>query len=303
MKEIIEDAKIPITQLAKKTRLSREVVQYRLKNLEKKLISGYQARINLNCFADGIYTIYLNIQKLERSAALSKLKNLPLVQWIGNSGGRYNYIITFSTDKENTLKNFIDRLFREFKNNISHYSLTQHILEYKDTFAALFDIEKKLVSEKPLKQKPDFDNTDRKILKQLVKNARLSNLEIAESLNLTRETIRQRIKNLEKKEVILNYRTLIKPSALELENYILAIKCNNSSTEILRLLCESLSKIKGCSYICITAGEVNILVTISVKNLRELDNISAVMQKEFPDLVREIEPIPLFEIGSQDYRI
>lgn len=303
IREIIENARIPLTELAKRTLLSREVVQYRLKNLEKNLIVGYQARANLNYFADSIYTIYLNIQKLERKAILAKLKSLPLVQWAGNTGGRYNVVITFSTDKENSLKGFIDKLFLEFKNNISHYSLTQHLLEYKDTFAPLFDKNENFISEKALKQKSKIDWMDKKIIAELTKNARASNLQIAEKLKTTRETIRQRIKNLEKKGVILNYRTLIKPSALGLENYILAIKCNNSGTEAIKPICEFLSNVNGCSYICMTAGEINILVTISVNKLEELDKISTTAQKEFSTIIREIEFLPLFEIGSQDYRI
>jgi DNA-binding Lrp family transcriptional regulator len=50
LSNIIEDARIPISELAKKIKLSREIVQYRLKNLEKYLIAGYQARVNLKIF-------------------------------------------------------------------------------------------------------------------------------------------------------------------------------------------------------------------------------------------------------------
>lgn len=302
MHYIIEKARMPLTVLAKKTNLSREVVQYHLKQLEKNLITSYQARINLNHFADAIYTIYLNIQGIERENAIAKLKKLPLVHWISNTGGRYNYIVTFSVNNENQLRIFIDKLFDSFKDRIAQYTLTQHLLEYKDTFASLFEIKELKTSEKPIEKKIILDKTDTEILKELTKNCRVSNLEIAEKLNLTRETIRQRIQKLEKNEIIINYRTLINPSALELENYVLAIKCKNSNTNTLRELCNSLATINNCSYICITAGEINLLVTISVKNLNELDKISTKIQKEFPSLIKEIEPLPLFEIGSQDYK-
>ncbi len=302
MQQIIENARMPLTVLARKTNLSREVVQYRLKQLEKNFITAYQARINLNHFAEAIYTIYLNIQGLERENAITKLKKLPLVHWISNSGGRWNYVVTFSVNYENRLKNFIDKLFYTFKDHIAQYTLTQHLLEYKDTFASLFGIKELKTSEKAIEQKRILDKIDIEILKELIKNCRVSNLEIAEKLNLTRETIRQRIQRLEKNEIIINYRTLINPSALELENYVLAIKCKNSNTNVLKELCNSLASINNCSYICLTAGEINLLVTISVKNLHELDKISTKVQKDFPNLIKEIEPLPLFEIGGQDYK-
>src|SRR3989344_4482449 len=225
MQNIIENARIPLTILAKRTGMSREVVQYRLKRLEENLIINYQARINLRFFADAIYTIYLNMKGVERTKTISKLRSLPLVHWIGNSGGRWNYVLTFSVTKENDLENFVNKLFSSFG---------------------------------------------------------------------------KKIKRLEKEDVILNYRTMIRPSALDLENYALAIKCMTTNTKELEKICDYFSRVEGCSYGCITAGEINMLVTLSVKNLKELDFIITKAQKDFI-LIREIEPLPLFEIGSQNY--
>ncbi len=303
MHSIIEDARIPITVLAKKTQLSREVVQYRLKNLEKELIVNYQARINLNYFSSAIYTIYISIKGVEREEAIKKLKKIPLVHWAVNCGGRWNYIVTFSVHEDSNLENFINELFSSFKNKISHYSLTQHIKELKDTFGGLFGVNEIRSSEKSLKRKIMLDEIDRKILHYLIENCRISNLEIAEKIKVTRETVRKRIINLEKEDILLGFRALIRTSALKLEDYTLAIKCTTSHTKDLEEVCNFISKLEGCSYVCITAGETNILITLSVKNLQELDKISSQMQNEFPNIIKEIEPVPLFEIGSQDYKI
>lgn len=299
MQNIIENARIPLTILAKRTGMSREVVQYRLKRLEENLIINYQARINLRFFADAIYTIYLNMKGVERTKTISKLRSLPLVHWIGNSGGRWNYVLTFSVTKENDLENFVNKLFSSFGNKITHWTFTQHIKEFKDTFGSLFGVKEFRISEKNIEKKY-LDKMDIRILRELTKNARLSNLQIAIKIGTTRETVRKRIKRLEKEDVILNYRTMIRPSALDLENYALAIKCMTTNTKELEKICDYFSRVEGCSYGCITAGEINMLVTLSVKNLKELDFIITKAQKDFI-LIREIEPLPLFEIGSQNY--
>lgn len=301
MKNIIEDARIPITALAKKTQLSREVIQYRLKRLEKQLIRSYQTRINLGFFAEAIYTIYLNINGVEREETIKELGNLPLVYWVGNSGGRWNYVVSFSVNKQNNLEEFFNKLFSLFPNKIIQYSFTQHIKEFKDTFGSLLGINELKISEKPIQRKKILDGLDIQILKELIKNARLSNLEIAEKVNVTRETVRKRIKKLEKEEVILNYRTMIRPSAMGLEDYLLAIKCTTINTKELNEICLFFAHLPGCSYVCITAGEVTIFVTLSVRNLKELDKISAKVQKEFSTIIKEIEPLPLFDIGNQTY--
>jgi len=300
MSAIIEDARIPVSSLAKKCRLKRENVQYRIKNLEKNLIAGYQARINLNLIADSIYTTYLNISGLKREEIILKLKKLPQVHWIASTLGRWNYILTFSVNNENKLSKFIDLLFGFFNKSQLEYSITQQIEEYKDSFSGLFGNNLLIISQKQIENK-EIDEVDKRILGHLTKNARVSNLEIADKIEMTREAIRMRIKNLEKKEIILNYRTLIKPQALELENFVLAVKCNSGSSKKLSEICSFLSNNKFFSYVCTTAGEFNILSVVHLKSLKELDDICTKLRLNFPDIISEIEPLPLIEVASQNY--
>lgn len=294
--QLIENARMPISILARRTRLNREVVQYRLKNLEKNLIASYQARINLKFFSDAIYTIYLNLPG-ERKAIISKLKKLPQIHWIGNTLGRYNYIISFSVNKENTLKKFLDKFSEEFQN--INYVLSQQIEEHKDTFSGLLGTKNTITSQKET-GRYELDKLDKEIINELTENARYSNSEIAEKIDSTRETIRMRIKNLEKNQVILNYRTIIKPQALKLENYFISIKSNNLNSRELSKIASYISNFNNSSYVCITAGEFNVISVIHIKSNKELDNFCIDLQSNFKE-INQIETFPLVEVGSQEY--
>lgn len=299
---IIEDSRIPLTKLAKKTRLSREVVQYRLKNLEKSIIINYEARINLSCFSTSIYTIYLNISGVERGEAVKKLKSLAGIHWIGNSAGRWNFIITFSVSNKNSLSQFLEQLSNIFENKFFQYTLLQHLNEYKDTFGGLFGRKENIISEKRNNENIELDELDREIIKELTINCRISNAEIAEKLKVTRETIRTRIKFLENKEIILNYRTIIRPQALNLENYMVMIKCKPDSKSTSELS-SFLTSCSQCSYVCTTAGEFQIITDISFLSIKEMDSFISNLNKRFPELIQGIEPLPLFELGVQTYSI
>jgi DNA-binding Lrp family transcriptional regulator len=292
---IIEDARIPLTSLAKKVHLPREVVQYRLKNLEKNLISGYQARINLRLFSDLIYTLFLNIPGQNREETITKLKQLPSIHWIGSTLGRWNYIISFSI-KNGELNKFLDNLFNLFGN--INYSLTHQLTEYKDTFAGLFGSKRLLISQKK-SEKYRLDELDHRIINNLTKNARLSNSEIADRINLTREAVRMRIKNLEKFGIILGYRTMIKPQSLNLMSYVLTIKCKTPNSDALNKICNYLSLNSSVSYVCTMAGEINILAVISSKSVKELDEVCNAL-RNFAE-IKEIEAFPLIKVGSQEY--
>ncbi len=59
-----------------------------------------------------------------------------------------------------------------------------------------------------------FDSTDRKILKYLIKNARMPFLEIARECNISGAAVHQRIKKLDEAGLILGSRLMIDPRML-----------------------------------------------------------------------------------------
>lgn len=62
--------------------------------------------------------------------------------------------------------------------------------------------------------KTQFDSTDRKILKYLIKNARMPFLEIARECNISGAAVHQRIKKLDEAGLILGSRLMIEPRML-----------------------------------------------------------------------------------------
>ena len=63
-------------------------------------------------------------------------------------------------------------------------------------------------------QNIQIDQTDRKILNFLVKNARMPYLEIARECGISGAAIHQRVKRLESAGIITGFRLLVKPEAL-----------------------------------------------------------------------------------------
>ncbi|MCP3967514.1 MAG: Lrp/AsnC family transcriptional regulator [Lentisphaerae bacterium] len=61
-----------------------------------------------------------------------------------------------------------------------------------------------------------LDETDKKILRLLQENARISNAEIARQVELAPSAVLKRIRTLETEEVILGYETRLNPAKLDL---------------------------------------------------------------------------------------
>ena len=72
-----------------------------------------------------------------------------------------------------------------------------------------------------------YDEKDRSILKLFSHNARISLLELAEKVRLTPKSIRERIKKLEEKKVILGYKINLNFERLGFRYYKLLITLND----------------------------------------------------------------------------
>lgn len=62
-------------------------------------------------------------------------------------------------------------------------------------------------------KQPKIDRTDRKMIRALQKNGRMTNLELAESVNLSPSPCLRRLRNLEKQKVIRGYSVDVNPAA------------------------------------------------------------------------------------------
>ena len=80
------NARASLSDLSRKTRLSKEVIHYRIKNLERNgVIEGYYAVINTYKLGKVFYRVYMKTinmtQQIEKEF-ISFLKNHPKVTWV-----------------------------------------------------------------------------------------------------------------------------------------------------------------------------------------------------------------------------
>ncbi|HID72814.1 TPA: winged helix-turn-helix transcriptional regulator [Candidatus Micrarchaeota archaeon] len=75
------------------------------------------------------------------------------------------------------------------------------------------------------------DNIDMRILYELDWNARQSDAELARKIRRSRETVRYRINQLEKRKIIKGYTTWINPSKLGYDVYKIYMKIKGSEAE------------------------------------------------------------------------
>ncbi len=171
---ISENARESHNVLARKIRCSREVLDYRLRRLEKEgIISGYQARLCITNFIHASYillvqTLGLNKEKLAQ--VINKLKINTQTQYIAKMGGDYDLLISFTTKSLNQLSSYIDFVNSIFGQHKTKTTMLTMVQEWKDSFKSLFsenDERNNIVSMPKIEEKIDIDEEDKEIRKKI----------------------------------------------------------------------------------------------------------------------------------------
>lgn len=304
---ISDDARASIKSIAKQARVSREVADYRIKKLEEQgIIKGYQARIDLSLFIYGAYMLLLQLKKIDEKKEkeiINVLKKLNYVHWIGKTTGEYDFLITFSIKKISDLSDNINKIFDSFGENIKDYLILTIVKEFKDTFAPLFSKDtkslKSIVKEFPI-EKPKLDDNDKEIIRNLGKNAKITNREIAKKLNLTEEAIRYRIKNLEKKNIITGYRTIIDVNKLA-QFYFLMLSFSKLNSDDERKLDTYFRLHNNITFANKTIGEYGVIAVMFANDIKEFNDMIQDIRNKFSEILDKFNTMIIFETIEHNY--
>ncbi|MBI5223974.1 AsnC family transcriptional regulator [Candidatus Micrarchaeota archaeon] len=133
---------------------------------------------------------------------------------------------------------------------------------------------------------PIFDNYDLKILRELDRNARISELQLAKKIGKSREATRYRIKNLEKNGVIRGYSCWVDLAKLGYQGYkvYLKIKGNMARREV---FIERLRTRQDIFWLGAADGAWDLGLTFFAKNHQDFYDSQNELFSEFGDLIIE----------------
>ncbi|UCE37340.1 MAG: Lrp/AsnC family transcriptional regulator [Thermoplasmata archaeon] len=119
---------------------------------------------------------------------------------------------------------------------------------------------------------PPIDNTDMKLLQLLQKNARMTNIELAEKLNMSEATVRRRINNLFDRGFIRGFSALL--DYKKMGNAVKANVLAKVDKDKLEEVANSLKKHRNAHMICQVIGSYNLYCELIFNNMIELQDFT-----------------------------
>ena len=296
--ELDFNAREPLNALAKKLRMKKETLAYRIRDLEKKgIITSYfivpdSTKMGLVTFK--VMLKYQNITSGIERKMMAELKAADEVGWLVKTDGAYDLIFICWVKNEFEF----ERFFTKFLDSYSKYFYLRDMLiitenhACRKSYLTSRDVEKEEVfyAGKP---KNMCDETDLKIINILTKNARESNVNIAKKIGLTPEAVGYRIKQLVKKGVIAKFRPRINLGKLGYYFYNVMFKLRSTSAipEIFAYAGER----KNISYYARYLGGYDIGFDLEVENPEKFREILDEIREKFGRYIINYDYVHIYE--------
>ncbi len=223
--ELEKDGKAPISRIAKKIGVSKEVAQYRFKQLlTSKFITKFDAIIDYFSMGYQCYKLIVNLRNLKyhmRNQIIDELRKSELIQVNIYLFSDWDLEIDMWVKDPQDFYDFYDKFIQKYSEYIAekefalitrvHFRSNEYLHKGKNHIT-LGD-----------KIKVDIDETDEKIIDAIERNPREEILTLANELNLPAHTVHYRTDQLIKKGVIRGIIPILNVSQLGYNKYSIQI--------------------------------------------------------------------------------
>ena len=286
------DGKIKEKDLAKKCNLSKDSIRYRINRLKKEnIITSHSIFLDYTKLGNQSFKLYLKLngslkQKQELKHFLATKKE---VFAYFESYGSWNLAIVFFAPNlehyyllENELLKRFGKLIIDAKLSImTDAQIFNNKLIYDNMISKNYPIWGEII-------KNPIDNKDKIILRELVKNSISTLVALSTKTSLSIDTVRQRIKKLEKRNIIRFYTTGINYQKLDLEIYKLFIYVKNYDSLQEKNLFNHIKSINSSRDLIRTIGPWKIEIEFLIKKHQEFERILKDLQEKFSDIIQDL---------------
>jgi len=223
--ELDRNSRASLSEIAKKVRLSREVVFHRINKLVAEgVILRFLAVPATYRFGLTGYKVYLKLTNTSKENVddfVEYLKKDPAIYWTSICKGRWDLIFGIWAKSIHDFFNTYNKMLDKFSKYIQEkeLSITVENIQYNRRWLYSDGLKPEEFTFGEKEEMVSIDEKDQKILNILTSNSREKLVDIAENLKQDPKVIAYRIKEMEKKKIIRGYKISLNADAVGFNTY------------------------------------------------------------------------------------
>jgi len=290
--ELDKNCRVPTSKLAKLTRKSRQSIEYRIKRLvEGGIITSFNAAINPHKMGYKIYKIYLQLRNNPEARAklFAYLRTSGIVYWMGESDGAWDLIFGVFAKSDYEFYALKNELISEFGPIIvrNYYDVLVDVKQYPKMYFT-GEISKPTMFAGEIVRN-EIEELDHAILGEIVNNARIPITELANKTKSNPARVANRLKKLEERGIIIQYRIGVDLNKLGLEYYKAIFHLDRYTKEDEKRLLEYISSLPNIQYFIRNIWDIE--PELVVGDYHEYRDLIERVKAEFPETIRNVESV------------
>jgi len=282
------------SQIGKKVGLSKQVVDYRIKRMEDiDIIKRYWTNIDSYKLGYEVYRYYIVFQNVDsriKSEIIEYFANYGNMWVVDSAKGIYDLVLVIWVKNILKFYKFWDNANEKYGDYFAEkiFSIYLQASVFPLTYLLLdkFDkTDRDKYEQKVGGETAKIDYMDYRILSELAENARISLVELAETLQSSSQNISYRVKNLIKKGVIQGFKLGIDTKKIGYEHFKVDIWLKEPSKR--RKIWNYIKYNPYVTFINTSAGYADIEIEFNIEDLDKLLQTIENISSEFPGVIRK----------------
>ena len=293
----------PVSVISRKTRLSKDVVNYRIKRLmEEGVIMKFLAVTDNSKLGYSLYKVFLRLQKADKQKEeeiISYLKNHQSVQWVVSTDGMFDILFNIFAKDPIELNNMLSDIQNRHGDFIAERQMITMLktnIFYRDYLIGKSSEVRKPIYFSSQSEKVKIDETDRKILHLLGEDGRVSLVQIANKLEISADSARIRIKKMEKAGIIQNYVLVLDNSKIGQSDYKILLTTHNMTEARKKDFFNYCKSQPNIWFFDVALGPFDLEVNAEVEDINKFREILMEIKEKFSDIIKEYYILNMWKV-------
>lgn len=297
-----------ITELAQDVQLSKQVVSYRIKQMEdRKVIKKYYAITNVYNLGKTHYRVFIKFQNMN-SVVEELLRNYlvrhPQIAWVLYLDGDFDVFFVVWADNiiqfEEVLDDLMGRFGRYFQEKYFSIATRIEYLPYRFLMEEGFGYDGSFVfGDGFIRHKPD--KLEKSILTVLNNEGRIYATELGERLGISARIVKKKIKDLMDAHIIIGFNVKIDHNMLGYTYQKVLLKLNDTSRPQLQKLSDYLKSKKSVIYLLKTIGTYDFEFELMTGSNDELYSLIRELRLNFTHNIKDHSMVVMNDEPKYEY--
>lgn len=306
--QLDEDGFQPASVIAKKIRLSKQVVSYRIAELQRKgILRRCCVIVNEAKIGYAFFKFYLKYKSVDKKLEEELISFFGLhtdVGLVDTCDGKFDMFIgVWARDTHHLYK-----IYKELFGTYGKYfeDITVSIVETAYNSKRGYLIGERTKAEVPLfggeiELSLKIDELDKKILGILSKDARSRLVDIAKGLKVTPNTVSYRIKNMKKIGVIQGARIVLDRNKIGFLSYKVLVKVDSFDENEVKRFLGYVTKHPNIIDIDLCLGDWNIELDVEIEDYNAFRKLMLELRTNFSTLIKSYDSLLVFYEHTYTY--